>query len=69
LVLVPFLSSAAAALAQSCPSRPIRFVVPFSPGSGSDTIVRIMASALGENVGQQGAARTPLEIVAWTDEA
>jgi tripartite-type tricarboxylate transporter receptor subunit TctC len=53
LVLVPFLSCAAAALAQSYPSRPIRFVVPFSPGSGSDTIARIMASALGENVGQQ----------------
>lgn len=41
------------ASAQQFPSKPIRFVVPFSPGSGSDTIARIVATALSETTGQQ----------------
>lgn len=43
----------ASAYAQSYPSKSIRFIVPFSPGSGSDTIARIIATALAEQVGQQ----------------
>ncbi|MGE5524532.1 MAG: tripartite tricarboxylate transporter substrate binding protein [Rhodospirillaceae bacterium] len=43
----------ASAYAQSHPSKPIRFIVPFSPGSGSDTIARIIATALAEQFGQQ----------------
>ena len=31
----------------------MRFIVPFSPGSGSDTIARIVATALPEVLGQQ----------------
>ena len=41
------------AAAQQYPSKPIRFTVPFSAGSGSDTIARIIANALPEALGQQ----------------
>ncbi|HSQ05077.1 MAG TPA: tripartite tricarboxylate transporter substrate-binding protein, partial [Burkholderiales bacterium] len=39
--------------AQNFPSKPVRFIVPFSPGSGSDTIARIIAGGLSEVFGQQ----------------
>ena len=35
------------------PSRPIRLVLPFPPGGGSDTLARILAPRLGEAMGQQ----------------
>jgi tripartite-type tricarboxylate transporter receptor subunit TctC len=38
---------AVAANAQSYPSKPISFVVPFGPGSGSDLIARIIGQRLG----------------------
>ncbi|HWI15003.1 MAG TPA: tripartite tricarboxylate transporter substrate binding protein [Burkholderiales bacterium] len=53
LPAVAALLCAAPAGAQSYPAKPIRFIVPFSPGSGSDTIARIIAAALADNVGQQ----------------
>lgn len=34
------------------PSRPIRFIVPFAPGGGSDATARIFAPRLGEIMGQ-----------------
>ena len=40
------------ARAQDFPSRPIRFVVPFPPGSGTDTSARYFAKKLTEMVGQ-----------------
>jgi tripartite-type tricarboxylate transporter receptor subunit TctC len=44
---------ATAAWPQAYPARVVRFVVPFSAGSGSDTIGRIIASGLTQVFGQQ----------------
>jgi tripartite-type tricarboxylate transporter receptor subunit TctC len=38
---------------QSWPERPVRFIVPFQPGSSSDTVARVIAQKLGERLGQQ----------------
>ena len=38
--------------AQSYPSRPIRFIVPFPPGGSTDTYSRIIGTKLSEGVGQ-----------------
>src|SRR5215208_5091821 len=35
------------------PERPIRFIVPFTAGSSSDTVARIVGQKLGERLGQQ----------------
>ena len=44
---------AGTAAAQTYPSRPVRMMVPFPAGGGSDTMGRIVASRLGERLGQQ----------------
>jgi tripartite-type tricarboxylate transporter receptor subunit TctC len=41
------------ALAQAYPSRPVTTVVGFAPGGGTDTVSRIIAKTLGEQLGQQ----------------
>jgi tripartite-type tricarboxylate transporter receptor subunit TctC len=44
---------AAAALAgaqESYPAKPIRLIVPFTPGAGTDTVARIVAQKLGETM-------------------
>jgi len=41
------------ALAQAYPSRAITTVVGFAPGGGTDTVSRIIAKTLGEQMGQQ----------------
>lgn len=41
------------ASAQNFPGRPIRLIVPQAPGSASDNIARIVATELGQQVGQQ----------------
>jgi tripartite-type tricarboxylate transporter receptor subunit TctC len=38
--------------AQNYPERPLRLIVPFSPGGTSDLVARIMAQKLGDDLGQ-----------------
>jgi len=48
------LALAASALAQaSFPAKPVTMVVGFEPGGGTDTVARIVAKTMSENLGQQ----------------
>jgi tripartite-type tricarboxylate transporter receptor subunit TctC len=51
--LVLALAAAPAPGAESYPQRPIRFLVPQSPGGASDTVARVVAQRLGERLGEQ----------------
>lgn len=43
---------AAPALAQAYPDRPIRLIVPYAPGGGTDATMRALAGPIGEILGQ-----------------
>lgn len=53
-VAIGFLFSLAASvgIAQQYPSKPVKFVVPYGPGTGVDVAARILAERLTKNVGQ-----------------
>ena len=51
--LALLVASVAGALAQTYPSQPVHVVVPFPPGGGTDASARIIAQALGDQMGQQ----------------
>ncbi len=43
---------AAGAHAQSYPSRPVRVIIPYGPGTGVDVVARMVAEAISKSVGQ-----------------
>jgi tripartite-type tricarboxylate transporter receptor subunit TctC len=45
-------AGAAPVWAQDFPARPMRLIVPFPPGGGTDLIARVMGKRLGEKLGQ-----------------
>lgn len=51
--LISLSSLNASCLAQGFPSRPLRIIVPFAPGGGSDIFGRTLAARLSEAIGQQ----------------
>jgi tripartite-type tricarboxylate transporter receptor subunit TctC len=53
LALVASLAPAVPLTAAEYPTRPIRLVLPFPPGGGSDTLARILAPRMSEAMGQQ----------------
>jgi tripartite-type tricarboxylate transporter receptor subunit TctC len=56
MFLVSVLAASALAVSNAradWPERPLRLIVPFAAGSSSDTIARIVASRMGDRLGQQ----------------
>jgi tripartite-type tricarboxylate transporter receptor subunit TctC len=53
IAAVVLIASATTSSAQDYPSKPIRLVVPYPPGSGTDIVGRLLAQHLGESLGQQ----------------
>lgn len=52
LLCLPFIYAGSVA-AQDYPNRPIRLIIPWPPGGGTDVTFRLWASQLAENLGQQ----------------
>ena len=52
LALAAFTIAVAAGAAERYPLRPVRMVVPYAPGGGSDTIGRMVGLKLGEALGE-----------------
>jgi tripartite-type tricarboxylate transporter receptor subunit TctC len=53
IALAAALIAALPALAQDWPARPIKMIVPFPPGGGTDTVARPLAAKLSQVLGQQ----------------
>ena len=52
LVAAPAIASSSDLFAQSYPARPIRLIVPYAAGGGTDAIARVVAQNMGQTLGQ-----------------
>lgn len=52
VLAMPAVSWAQAGAADRYPSKPVRFISPFSAGGGTDTVARALAQLLGESLGR-----------------
>src|SRR5688572_20248693 len=52
LILLASFAFAGPAWAEDWPAKPVRFIVPYPPGGGTDVIARIVQSRLAEALGQ-----------------
>ena len=58
-VLCACLAAALPAHAQSYPAKPIRIIVPYAAGGGTDTVGRALAQRMTESMGQQIVIELP----------
>jgi tripartite-type tricarboxylate transporter receptor subunit TctC len=72
LLAVAFAATAGTALAQPYPNRPIRLIVGYSPSGAADLIARVVAEAMGKELGQSivvdnkpGAGSTLASSLLW----
>ena len=52
IALAAGLLAGASAMAQAWPTKPIRFIVPFTAGSGTDIIARTVGDTMARSLGQ-----------------
>ena len=53
IVVLLFAASAAQVSAQHYPTCPVRVVVPYPPGGANDTVMRVLAPKVSQELGQQ----------------